>query len=188
MVQQLEDYQQQFERIKEDTKELISGLNSYGFHWHPSPRTWSIAENLDHLVVLGTLLLPRIDEAVRNARDQDLRSEGPFRLGVRGALFVRSMEPPVRWKIRTQAAYVPPAARKTEDVQREFFELQDRFIERVRSTAGLDLSKMMIRSPAHHWLQFNAAVWFASTAAHERRHLWQARKVRTSPLFPSNRQ
>ena len=56
MVPQLEDYQQQFEGIKEDAEKLISGLNSYGFHWHPSPRTWSIAENLDHLVVLGTLL------------------------------------------------------------------------------------------------------------------------------------
>jgi hypothetical protein len=187
MVQQLENYQQQFEQIKEDAKELISGLNSYGFHWHPSPRAWSIAENLDHLVVIGNLLLPRIDEAIRTAKEQNLRGEGPFRFGVRGALFVRSMEPPVRWKVRTQSVYVPSTARKTDDVQREFFELQDRLIERVRSADGLDLSKMMIRSPAYQWLQFNAAVWFASTAAHERRHLWQARKVRTRPLFPANR-
>jgi hypothetical protein len=186
MESQLEDFRQQFERIKQEAEALISGLNPYGFNWHPAPGDWSIAECLDHLIVVGNLLLPRIDEAIRNARDKNLQGTGPFRYGVRGTLFIRAQEPPVRRRVRTFPEYVPPTARLTEAVQREFLELQDRLIERVKASDGLDLSRMMIRSPAVSWLKFNAAVWFASTAAHERRHLWQARRVKESSWFPAS--
>ncbi len=186
MTQQLEDFQHQFGRIKQDAEQLIAGLNPYGFNWHPSPGSWSIAECLDHLIVVANLLLPRIDEAIRNAKEKNLRGAGPFHFGLRGTLFVRAQEPPARWKVRTSPQYLPSTARATEDVQREFMELQDRFIERVASADGLDLARMMIRSPAYAWLQLNTAVWFASTAAHDRRHLWQARRIKESRWFPSS--
>lgn len=174
MTPQLEEYQQQFERLKKDAEELIAGLNPYGFNWHPAPGDWSIAECLDHLIVVGNLLIPAMDEAIRTAREQNLVGAGPFPYGIRGKLFIRAQEPPVKRKTRAFPEYVPPTARRTEDVQREFMELQDRLIERVKAADSLDLSKMLIRSPAVSWLKFNAAVWFAATAAHERRHLWQA--------------
>ena len=186
MTPQLEDYQQQFERIQKGAEELIVGLSPYGFNWHHTPGAWSIAECLDHLIVVGNLLIPRIDEAIRAAREQNLLGAGPFRYGVRGLLFIRAQEPPVRRRIRTFPDYVPPTTRVTEDIQREFMALQDRLIERVKSADGLDLSKMLIRSPAVSWLRFNTAVWFAATAAHERRHLWQARRIKESNLFPSS--
>src|SRR5512140_3103439 len=186
MTPQIEDYQKQFEGVKKVAEELIAGLNPYGFNWHPAPGSWSIAECLDHLIVVGNLLIPKLDEAIRAAREQNHAGVGPFRYGVRGTLFIRAQEPPVRRKIRTFPGYVPPTARLTEVVQREFMELQDRLIERARSADGLDLSKMLIRSPAVSWLKFNAAVWFAATAAHERRHLWQARRIRESRWFPSS--
>lgn len=186
MTSQLEDFQRQFERIKKDAEELIAGLNPYGFNWHPAPGSWSIAECLDHLIVAGNLLIPRLDEAIRSAREQNLQSTGPFHFGLRGTFFIRTQEPPVRLKIRTFPEYVPPTARLTEVVQREFMELQDRLIERVRSADGLDLNKILIRSPAVTWLRFNTAVWFAATAAHERRHLWQARRIKESRWFPGS--
>jgi hypothetical protein len=186
MTPQLEEYQQQFARLKKEAEELIAGLNPYGFNWHPAPGDWSIAECLDHLIVVGNLLIPAMDEAIRTAREQNLVGAGPFPYGIRGKLFIRAQEPPVKRKTRTFPGYVPPTARRTEDVQREFMELQDRLIERVKAADGQDLSKMLIRSPAVSWLKFNAAVWFAATAAHERRHLWQARRIKESSWFPSS--
>jgi len=186
MTPQLEEYQQQFESIKKDGEGLITGLSPYAFNWHSAPGNWSIAECLDHLIVVGNLLIPRIDEAIRDARGKNLQGAGPFRYGIRGKLFVRAQEPPVRRKVRTFPEYVPPTARLTENIQREFMELQDRLIERVKAADGLDLSQMLIRSPAVSWLKFNTAVWFASTAAHERRHLWQARRIRESSYFPTS--
>lgn len=186
MTPQLEEYQQQFERIRKDAEDLIAGLNPYGFNWHPAPGSWSIAECLDHLIAAGNLLTPKIDEAIRDAQEKNLNASGPFAYGLRGKLFIRMQEPPPRWKTRTLPGYVPPTARLTEVVQREFLELQDRLIERVNAADGLDLEKMIITSPVVSWVKFNAAVWFAATAAHERRHLWQARRIRESRWFPSS--
>jgi hypothetical protein len=185
MTPQLEEYQQHFEKIKKDAEELIAGLTPYGFNWHSAPGQWSIAECLDHLIVAGNLLIPRIDDAIRTAREQNLEGADPAPYVFQGMVFIRTQEPPARIKTRTFDAYVPPTARLTEVVQREFMELQDRLIELVKSADGLDLSKMIVRSPVVTWLKFNAAVWFAATAAHERRHLWQARRIRDSRWFPS---
>jgi hypothetical protein len=60
----------------------------------------------------------------------------------------------------------------------EFNEWQDRIGERIRSMDGVDLRRARIRSPAARWITYSVGASLAMTLAHERRHLWQARRVR----------
>lgn len=67
----------------------------------------------------------------------------------------------------------------------DFFELQERWIELAARADGLDLAAVKIRSPIAPVLRFSLGQCFAINAAHERRHVWQARRVREAPGFPS---
>jgi hypothetical protein len=58
-------------------------------------------------------------------------------------------------------------------------------LERVRSAEGLDLSGIMMKSPAWPMLRFSLLTALAALAAHERRHLAQARRVTQRPGFPA---
>jgi hypothetical protein len=184
LLPQLQGFIREFESIKGDAKNLIDGLNERQFNWHPSPGGWSIAECLDHLNVAGSQLLPPIDAAIERARNRELFSQGPFTYGLLGNRFIRSQEPPVKRKMKTFKQYIPPRDRSRPEVESEFLDLQDQIIDRIRAANGLDLSRIKIGSPVNRLIRFNLAAWFAATAAHERRHLWQGRKIREHRDFP----
>jgi len=50
---------------------------------------------------------------------------------------------------------------------------------------GIDLSRSCVRSPLASWIRIPLGSAFASMAAHERRHLWQARKITEMAGFPA---
>jgi hypothetical protein len=54
---------------------------------------------------------------------------------------------------------------------------QVQYIDRLRQANGLDLARAYVSSPAAAWLRFSLGSGFDLMAAHERRHLWQARNV-----------
>jgi hypothetical protein len=62
---------------------------------------------------------------------------------------------------------------------------QVQYVDRLRQANGLDLARARVRSPVGAWLRFSLGAGFALMAAHERRHIWQARRITEMPAFPS---
>jgi hypothetical protein len=58
-------------------------------------------------------------------------------------------------------------------------------MQRVRATSGLHLARIRITSPASRFFRMSLGQCFGMLAAHQRRHLWQARGVRDTDGFPS---
>ena len=61
---------------------------------------------------------------------------------------------------------------------------QVQFVDRLRQANGLDLSRARVRSPILTWWRMPFGTGVAFTTAHERRHLWQARRITEAPAFP----
>lgn len=88
------------------------------------------------------------------------------------------MEPPVRFRVAAPKAVVPDAGRPVAEVMPTFLALQDRFQEHLAAADGLDLGRVLVRSPPSKYVKLSLEQAFVSMAAHQRRHLWQARGVR----------
>ncbi len=62
-----------------------------------------------------------------------------------------------------------------------------RFMEpppkRLMRADGLDLARVRVISPVSRCFRLPLGAYFAFVMAHDRRHLWQARQVRTLPGF-----
>jgi hypothetical protein len=52
----------------------------------------------------------------------------------------------------------------------------------LRTYAGIDLAGTRFRNPFVRWIRFSLATGLHVIAAHERRHLWQAQRVRDAAL------
>lgn len=52
----------------------------------------------------------------------------------------------------------------------------------LRSADGLDLARIKVTSPVTRLLRLSLGQWLAGLAGHQRRHLWQARQVKTELL------
>lgn len=177
--------QAQFEAARAAARELTDGLPEEAFNWRTAPGTWSVAECLDHLNVSGRKYLRSIDRSIDDGLGRGLLGTGPFRYGLLERWFVRSMEPPPMFRAKSPKAFVPAPGREPMEVVEEFAALQDHFQRSLARAEGLDLGKVKTRSPVSRYLKFSLGQAFTAMAAHQRRHLWQARNVRAHGSFPT---
>lgn len=184
LIPELAAYERQIEAIKQDARDLLADLTDKQFNWRPAPGRWSIAECIDHLRVSGAPMLPRIAKTMEQARADGVFGRGPFRHSFLGNLFVRYLEPPPRFKSKAPKILVPTPERPMAELVPEFMTLQDQLQRRIREANGIDLAAVKIVSPITKFVKLSLGQWFALLAAHERRHLWQARGVKDDPNFP----
>ena len=184
LTPEIDELRRHFERLADHADALVLELTDEQFAWKPSPQAWSIAQCIDHLNVTARLYLTQLDEGIANAIRQGMYGNGPFVYWWFARMFVRMLEPPPRLRVKTPAVFQPPAARPRREIMAAFRAYQVQYIDRLRQANGLDLARARVRSPAASWIYMPLGTGFAVMTAHERRHLWQARKVMEAPGFP----
>ncbi len=168
-----------------DARALLDGVGDAAFRWRPAGKGWSMAECLDHLNVVGRLYVTAIDQALEEGRRRGFTASAPLRLGLIERWLVRSMDAPPLFRTKSPRSFRPAAAAPpVAESLPAFLALQDELQERVARAEGLDLRRIKLRSPASRRLRLSLGAAFAVTAAHQRRHLWQARQLRALPSFP----
>jgi hypothetical protein len=172
-----------FQAATQDARDLAAGLSELQLQWRPAPEKWSIGECLDHLNMAWGML-PRFDKRIAQGREKSLSGAGPFRARFLGGLYIRSIEPPVRLRLPSPKLYRPRTDLRLEEILPRFTQLQEELHKRVEEARGLDLARLRLSSPVTRRFKMSLAEWFAFLAAHQRRHLWQARRVREHARFP----
>ena len=161
---------------------LVQGHTAEQFLWKPTPGAWSIAQCLDHMTVSLRLYLPRFEKALAAGGPRD---EGPFRPGVVARLWIRLIQPegprlptPPSMRPRShETGSVQPTPLDPERLLVEFREARGRLAELIRSSEGLDLARIQMRSPVIPILRFHVAAWFLTCVQHDLRHMAQAERV-----------
>ena len=168
----------QFESIRQDAESLTAGLTTSQLLRKPGANQWSIAECFAHLVMVDGIDVPGLRKAIETAHTQGIQGRGPFRYGLISGCFVKSMDAPVkRLKVRAPGAYIPAPVTDPRLTVGEFFRIQSEVCDLVRSADGVDLARVKVRLPIGPGLKMSLGRRFQLIAAHDRRHLWQARQV-----------
>jgi len=186
LAPEIERFREEFERLSAEGDGLAGPLSDEQFFWRPSPEAWSVAHCLDHLNVVARLYLPRLDEAISDAIRRGIYGAGPYSYNWIGRFTVYMQEPPVRLRLQAPGSFVPQPGRPRAEIMAAYRAYQVQFIDRLRQANGLDLARAKVSSPVATWLRFSLGSGFELMAAHERRHLWQARNIVDSPDFPGN--
>ncbi|HSU12877.1 DinB family protein [Longimicrobium sp.] len=185
----LQGYLDELAAIRRDAEELTAGLTGAQFGWRPEPAVWSVGQIVRHLTVSGRSYADALRPALAAARARGSADRGDFRPSLVGGLMVRWMEPPPRMRFKAPRIWRPAgaggdAADRTREMA-DWRALHDAFEETIRAAAGLDLRRIRIVSPASRLVRMNAGDALALILAHERRHLWQMRRVKEHAGFPA---
>lgn len=169
----------QYEAIERDARALVASIDERMGTWRSAPGSWSIAECLDHLAVGTRVYLRAMAEPVRQGRAAHRVRRRPLRPGLLGGLFAWSLEPPVnpRLKQRAPAVIVPRASPPLADAAAAFFTAHEQARAFLRANADLDLAGLRFPNPFVRGIRFSVASGLHIIASHDRRHLWQARRV-----------
>ncbi len=176
----IKDLQDQLEAAGREAELLVAGLSEEEGIRRPEAGAWSVAECLDHLATGNRIYLGAMQEPVERARREGRYRRRPARPGVVGRLFARSLEPPPAWwshlkaprKIRPRPA--PPLGETFTGYMASLAGAR----AFLHANADLDLAGIRFPNPFIHGIRFSLATGFHVLAAHARRHLWQAWRVR----------
>jgi len=147
--------------------------------WRPDARQWSIAECLDHLNLTLALYLPKIDDAIRRGR-----AATPCAGCEQAELdALQAFEPPVTTAEAAPRATMPGAGVDADWLVEQFHLTRDHYRDALRQASGLDLPHIRIAEPIYPVI-VSLGGTLAFIAAHDRRHMWQAERVRQAPRFP----
>jgi hypothetical protein len=184
LAPEVDAFRLEFEQISADVTGLVGLLTDAQFYWKPGPGEWSIEECVEHLNATARTYLPFIDHGIHDAVSKNYYSGGPFTYNRLGRLFVYIFEPPSRVRGKAPAAFLPGAKRPRAEVMAGFRAFQVQYVDRLRQASGLHLAKARVRSPIAKWLRIPLGSAFAVMIAHERRHLWQMRRIAEMSGFP----
>jgi hypothetical protein len=165
------DFEQSIARVRE----LLTGLSEERLRKRPADGRWSALECVAHLNLSNEAMLPGIREAVGSAPALPGGHES-FRMDLAGRLLAWSLEPPARIKMKASTIATPVASEGPAELL-EMFVRQHQELERlVEASAGRAITKARMKSPFAN-LRYNAYSALRIIAAHDRRHLWQARQA-----------
>jgi len=176
--------EQAFDAIERDARALLKGLTEAQGAWRPAPEEWSIAHCFDHLATANRVYLRAMEPPAERALQQGRLRRGPAVPGLIGVWFVRSLEPPVkpRFKMKAPKKIVPRPSPPPYDAVAQFFASQVEVRAFLRKYFNIDLAGVPFPNPFIRGVRFSLATGLHVIAAHERRHLWQARNVRARAL------
>jgi hypothetical protein len=166
--------------IEADARKLVDGLSEAQGTWRTNPGSWSVAECLDHLATGHRVYLAAMESSASRALSDGSQRRGPARPGIIGGWFVRYLEPPASSLLKGKAprASRPRPAPPLGDAFTAFLETQSRARAFLRTYADIDLSRVRFANPFMRGVRFSLATGLHVIAAHDRRHLWQAWRVR----------
>jgi len=174
----LDPYRQQFEEIKTAAAELTAGLSEAQFNWRPGPGQWSIEECLSHLTMVGQWEVRALENSIDDARARGLTGDGPFAYSDIDRFIVHLSGPPVREPLPAPKRFVPLHGQPVTAILPTFLHVQSQFLLQLQRAEGLDLARVKVPTPISRLLKLSLGMTFAQAAAHENRHIEQARRVR----------
>jgi DinB superfamily len=163
---------------RERARAVCRRLDQVTWAARPSPDSWAIGECLTHLNITSERLIPLIDDAIRDGRARKLEGNGPYSKGLIGWALQRFLEPPYKMKTKTPDSFHPAVVDPMGETLERFDYLQLELQVRIDRSAGLAIDRLRLVSPFDARVKYNLYATFCILAAHQRRHLWQAERVR----------
>jgi DinB superfamily len=167
-----------------DAGQLVGDLDHAQFNWRPDGGGWSIAQCLDHLVRANSIYLDALRAGAARARTAQFVRRGPIRPGVFSRLFIRAIGPASGMRLPAPSASVPASDLRKEAVLPAFLRIQEDVRAFAQACADLDLNRARFVNPFVRGIRFSVGTGLLVIAAHDRRHLGQAHRVREAASFP----
>ncbi|MFN8059092.1 MAG: DinB family protein [Vicinamibacterales bacterium] len=169
-----------------EARSLVFGLSDAQANWQAQAgTTWSLAQCLDHLARVDQQYADCFLAAVDGARLR--RGSGPFKglaLGWLGRRFVASLEPPPSFRAKAPSRTVPVSRAALADTLDSYARAHDAFRRLILASTDVDPNRLVTRNPFFPMVRMRLSTALLAVPAHERRHIWQMRRVRSAPDFP----
>ena len=163
--------------IAQTIKTTFGSLSTDQLNWKPNSETWSIGQNIDHLIVINSTYFP-VFKALQGG-NYKTPFVGKIRPLVRffGNMVLNGVQPDAPKKIKTFPIWEPSHSAVPGDIVDQFQNHQNALISQIVAAQPFLAPPIVIASPASSFIVYTLPTAFDIIVAHERRHLLQAKKI-----------
>lgn len=152
-------------------------LNSEQLNLKPDSDTWSIAQNIDHLIVINESYYPVI-QAVRDKSFMlPFIGKVGFFVNFFGRFILKSVQPDRKRKMKTFPIWQPAQSDILFDILKKFHAHQKELKKLISDCEDLLQAGTVISSPANKNIVYKLETAFDIIVAHEERHFEQAKET-----------
>jgi DinB superfamily len=173
----LEELETQFTAVCARASALVDSVDAQLLARRPREGSWSMIECIEHLNMSADPYFPLWESGIAQAGKRSVPDNAPYRMDFWGRLLEWSLEPPPRFRFPTSKPFQPRSLSEIGPVLQGFLDRQQGIIQNLRKSRGLAVDNIKIASPFSQRVYYSVWSSFVVTAAHERRHLWQAEQA-----------
>ncbi len=174
-----EKWTRKIDEITTAFKKEFGKLSVKRLNWKPNAQTWSIAQNMDHLIVINESYYPILKQVRENTHKLPLIAKLDFVVNLIGKTVLKAVHPDRRRKIKTYSIWEPHTTELGADIIDKFDKHQSDLKKLITESMDLVEKGTIISSPANRNIVYKLETAFDIIVTHEQRHLEQAKESLT---------
>lgn len=175
-------WQMEITSITWEFEKITKNLETTEINYQPDPNSWSIAENLSHLIQLNSSYYPIFDQILLGTYKVPFLGKFPFVAKPMGRFLYQAMSS--KTKTKTFAVGKPSVEALREDIVTDFRDHQMEFSAYIQKLEPHFGKGTVIHSPINRLIVYELDQAIDIIIAHEKRHLNQCRNI--LPQIPAS--
>lgn len=155
----------------------FGNLTSEQLNWKPNSTTWSIAQNLDHLIVVNESYYPVLASLKAGTYKTPFIGKIGFMVSFLGKTVFDAVQPDRKKKMKTFPIWEPTISNVIVDILNRFEIHQKELIQKIEEAKGLIEKGVVISSPANRNIVYKLETAFDIIVSHEQRHIEQSKEL-----------
>ena len=152
-------------------------LTDERLNWKPNPNTWSIAQNLEHLIVVNETYYPVMDSLIAGTYKAPFIAKFGLIASLFGRIVIKAVQPDRQRKMKTFPIWEPSNNEIQGDILIRFEEHQSELMQKIENVKKFAAQGTIISSPANRNIVYKLETAFDIIVSHEERHLEQAKEI-----------
>lgn len=158
-------------------KSAFGTLTEQELNAKPTAESWSIAQNIEHLIIINESYFPTIQNLLEGTHKTGWVGKIGFLNGLMGNFILQSVRPEFEKKIKTFPIWEPTAEAIGGDIVARFIDHQQALKDRIVACEELMRQGVVIASPANRNIHYRLDKAFEILVTHEQRHFNQCRAL-----------
>ena len=171
------NWAQEIDKITLNVELLFSELSGEQLNWKPNSQTWSIAQNLEHLIVVNETYYPVLSALKKGTYKKPFLGNFGFIVSFFGKTVLNAVKPDRKKKMKTFSIWEPRQSSVGNDIISRFKKHQTELQKQLSDANKLLTNRIVISSPANKNIVYSLEMAFDIIVTHEQRHLEQAREI-----------
>ena len=168
---------QQIDQTTQAFVATFGKLTAEELNWKPNVETWSIAQNIHHLIVLNQSYFAIFSALKKGNYKTSFVAKLGFVVSFFGNMICNSVTPDRNKKIKTFAIWEPAASALPADIVPQFTTHQEQLKMEIDTIQPFVDKGTVIASPANKHIVYKLEKALDIIVVHEQRHLEQASEV-----------